>query len=591
MLLHRRTYPPAHLLLRHFDPEPRQSNQRNMMRLFAAPVAALILVSCARPTMGFAARSSMAASWSPADDWARLSSEGQMIDTTALLGADQTGEAARKMEEAAADLAAANADASADAPETTASSEDYLIAEAIETIQNSIDSSDPPLYDTPSSFADYQKSEDAAERAAAEIGMMIRCNERPTELLVSEGRALPELTDGERYDWHQMVRLVTEEDSGGGLRGYKTTSFLDLAVMQMFHEHATAVNVDDEKEMTVLDADGVAGWLTKSLGDESYGTIGPHAKEVSTIISRYGSYGTGFLTEEQFHRLYFDAIISAVDIEQKEVAKKKVAGGGKMTEVTVASVWRDLRNHDILPPAEVEWRRKKAELDAEYSNASEKHGAASPSSSSIYDECEILDWGRESDDSSTSANSQRASHGAIEMCSDGKTPKRIRDGMSVFIDEESCIGCMQCATVAPSAFVMLENGRARAYHQSSAPEIKAAVSSCPVSCMHYVGYKELKKYETARDRGNFGGRAAHIPLHVAGIDSDQNRKSSWYHSLRHKCYTSKQCPQAGCYDCPNYSSPGQNPYFQANNRKAEHSRARDLIESGEADVWRKSVEL
>ena len=150
---------------------------------------------------------------------------------------------------------------------------------------------------------------------------------------------------------------------------------------------------------------------------------------------------------------------------------------------------------------------------------------------------------------------------------------------------------MQCATVAPSAFVMLENGRARAFHQSSSPEIKAAVASCPVNCMHYVGTEELIKFETARDGANFGGRAAHIPLHVAGMDSDQNRKSSWYHSLRHKCYTSKQCPQAGCYDCPNYSSPGKNPYFQAKNRKAEHSRAMDLMESGEADSWRKSVEL
>lgn len=523
-----------------------------------------------------------------------------MIDTTALLGADLTGEAARKMEEeadaAAADLAAANADGSPDeasAATGTVSPEDYLIAEAIETIQNSIDPSDPPLYDSPSSFVDYQKSDDAAERATAEIGMLIRCNERPTEMLVSEGRALPELTDEERYDWQQMVRFVTEED-GGGLGRYETTDFFDLAVMQIFHEHATVINDNsDEKEMTVLDADGVASWLTKSLGDESYGAIGRHAKEVGTIIARYGSYGTGFLTEEQFHQLYMDAIVSAVDVEQRKVAKKKVAGSGKMTEVTVASVWRDLRNHDILPPAEVEWQRKKAELDAEYSNASENSGDTSSSaSSSIYDECEILEWGFEGNAGSpASASLQRASHESIEMCSDGKTPKRIRDGMAVFIDEESCIGCIQCATVAPSAFAMLENGRARAFHQSSSPEIKAAVSSCPVSCMHYVSYQELAKFEKARERGDFGGRGAHIPLHVAGIDSDQNRKSSWYHSLRHKCYTSKQCPQAGCYDCPNYSSPGQNPYFQAKNRKAEHSRARDLMESGEADVWRKSVEL
>ena len=369
-----------------------------------------------------------------------------MVDTTALLGADLTGEAARKMEEeaeaAAEDLAAAaNADGvspdEASAATSTASPEDYLIAEAIETIQNSIDPSDPPLYDSPSSFADYQKSDDAAERAAAEIGMLIRCNDRPTELLVSEGRALPELTEEERYDWQQMVRGVTEEDDVDGSR-YKTTDFFDLAVMQMFHEHATVVNTnDDKKEMTVMDADGVASWLTKSLGDESYGTIGRHAKEVGTIIARFGSYGTGFLTEGEFHQLYVDAIVSAVDVEQKRVAKKK-AGSGKMTEVTVASVWRDLRNHGILPPAEVEWQRKKAELDAEYSNASENaNGATSSSASStIYDECEILEWGSEGDaDSPALASLRRASHESIEMCSDGKTPKRIRDGMAVFIDE------------------------------------------------------------------------------------------------------------------------------------------------------------
>ena len=104
-----------------------------------------------------------------------------MIDTAALLGADLTGKAARRMEEeadaAAADVAAANADGISPDEASAASPEDSLIAEAIETIQNSIDPSDPPLYDSPSSFADYQKSDDAAERAAAEIGMLIRCND------------------------------------------------------------------------------------------------------------------------------------------------------------------------------------------------------------------------------------------------------------------------------------------------------------------------------------------------------------------------------------------------------------------------------
>ena len=163
-------------------------HHRPLCRPLAA--SAILIVSCARQTMGFAAHSSSstavsASGWSPADDWARLSSESRMIDTAALLGADLTGEAARKMEEeaeaAAADLAVANADGSPDeasVPPIPASPEDYLIAEAIETIQNSIDPSDPPLYDSPSSFADYQKSDDAAERAAAEIGMLIRSMQR-----------------------------------------------------------------------------------------------------------------------------------------------------------------------------------------------------------------------------------------------------------------------------------------------------------------------------------------------------------------------------------------------------------------------------
>jgi len=576
----------------------------------AAALAMLSGPSAPRPAWGFAATpsssSSSSSSWSPADDWGRLSSAERTVDTAALFGADLTGEAARQMEAEADAVAAGLAAAAAAAgtsppPEADAvSPEDALVSDAIETIQNSmvLDPSDPPLYDTASSFDAYQASDDAAERAATEIGMLVRCNESPAELLVSEGRAVPDLTDEERYDWRQMVRWAEAEQR------YETTNFFDLAVLQMFHEHAAAIEEgggdDGDEAVLAMDAAGVASWLTQSLGDEIRGNpVGRHSKEVNAVIARYGSYGTGYLTEEEFQQLYSDAVTGAVDVEEKRnqvaASQKKKAlaaqGGGKMTEVTVASVWRDLRNHGIRPPAEVEWERRKAELDAENnssSSAATEAATSSSPSSSIYDECEILEWG--DDDSSPSL--QRPSHEAIEMCSDGTTPRRIRDGTAVFIDEESCIGCMQCATVAPSAFVMLDNGRARAFHQSASPEIKAAVSSCPVSCMHYVGYGELKKYETARDRGGgFGGRNAHIPLHVAGIDSDQNRKSSWYHSLRHKCYTSKQCPKAGCYDCPNFGSPGQNPYFQAKHREAERSRAKDLIDSGEADVWRRAVEL
>jgi len=56
--------------------------------------------------------------------------------------------------------------------------------------------------------------------------------------------------------------------------------------------------------------------------------------------------------------------------------------------------------------------------------------------------------------------------------------------------------------------------------------------------MHMVSFDELKEMELSRDReGGFGGRMHHVPVHVAGRDSDANRKSSWYHYLKAKCGT------------------------------------------------------
>jgi hypothetical protein len=93
------------------------------------------------------------------------------------------------------------------------------------------------------------------------------------------------------------------------------------------------------------------------------------------------------------------------------------------------------------------------------------------------------------------------------------------------------------------------DGRARAFFQRKSPDVAAAVSTCPVDCMHYVGFRELRALETARDTGD--GRQDHrhfghsesrgwiplTPLHVSGRASDSNHKSSWYHYLRNKCYS------------------------------------------------------
>lgn len=89
---------------------------------------------------------------------------------------------------------------------------------------------------------------------------------------------------------------------------------------------------------------------------------------------------------------------------------------------------------------------------------------------------------------------------------------------------------------------MLESGRARTFNQRSATDVDQAVASCPVNCMHPVSFRELKEFESARDDGD--GRTDHrhlghdrgmTPLHVARIGSDNNHRSSWYHTLKHRC--------------------------------------------------------
>ncbi len=145
---------------------------------------------------------------------------------------------------------------------------------------------------------------------------------------------------------------------------------------------------------------------------------------------------------------------------------------------------------------------------------------------------------------------------------------------------------------------MLNNGRARTFHQSNSPDVSIAVSACPVGCMHNVAFHELKEMENARDSGDghkhhrhMSHNKGHTPLHIARRGGDMNHKSSWYHFLKQKCFMSKACPQRGCYDCPCYEKPGDNPFFKQIHTTAERVRAKDIMDSGEADTWRNIADL
>jgi ferredoxin len=71
----------------------------------------------------------------------------------------------------------------------------------------------------------------------------------------------------------------------------------------------------------------------------------------------------------------------------------------------------------------------------------------------------------------------------------------------VYVDELTCIGCKHCAHVARNTFyIEPDYGRARAISQDGDPEalIQEAIDTCPVDCIHWVDYTELKKLEKER---------------------------------------------------------------------------------------------
>ena len=67
---------------------------------------------------------------------------------------------------------------------------------------------------------------------------------------------------------------------------------------------------------------------------------------------------------------------------------------------------------------------------------------------------------------------------------------------AVWVDENTCIGCTYCNSVATNTFGMESiNGRARAFRQDgdSTEIIQEAIETCPVNCIHWVDFEELSR--------------------------------------------------------------------------------------------------
>lgn len=71
----------------------------------------------------------------------------------------------------------------------------------------------------------------------------------------------------------------------------------------------------------------------------------------------------------------------------------------------------------------------------------------------------------------------------------------------VYVDEITCIGCKHCAHVAHNTFyIEPDYGRSRVVRQDGDSEdiIQEAIDTCPVDCIHWLDYTELKQQEEER---------------------------------------------------------------------------------------------
>lgn len=71
----------------------------------------------------------------------------------------------------------------------------------------------------------------------------------------------------------------------------------------------------------------------------------------------------------------------------------------------------------------------------------------------------------------------------------------------VYVDEMTCIGCRHCAHVARNTFfIEPEYGRARVVRQDGdvLDTIQEAIDTCPVNCIQWVDYTQLKQLEAER---------------------------------------------------------------------------------------------
>ncbi|KAL5573790.1 hypothetical protein UlMin_023387 [Ulmus minor] len=99
-----------------------------------------------------------------------------------------------------------------------------------------------------------------------------------------------------------------------------------------------------------------------------------------------------------------------------------------------------------------------------------------------------------------------------------------------FVDEFSCIGCKNCANVAPDVFSIEEDfGRARVYNQGGDLElVQQAIESCPVDCIHWTSAPQLSLLEDEMRRVERVNVAMMLSgMNISAVDVFRMASSRW----------------------------------------------------------------
>jgi hypothetical protein len=203
------------------------------------------------------------------------------------------------------------------------------------------------------------------------------------------------------------------------------------------------------------------------------------------VVSKYSQYGSGVITGSGLLELYKDAALSGLNADGS--LKRAPSGNSNPLD----NVWRDLEAHGIASPIQQAWDEEMEAIRAIHAVDTKQNDDSNGNDEDmLLDECEILEWKKDSatpdwtvDSQAAGENQRKMSHEMVDLCKDGITPKSLRDGefskfvsrqptvqyivvfydgtsfrqslthcctvfsTAVFIDEESCIGCNQVSQV------------------------------------------------------------------------------------------------------------------------------------------------